>query len=219
MPAASYHHLRARCRRHQAPRDPARLPARPGEGLPVHVDFLRLGAGATIRVRIPMHVHNAESCARREARRHRQHRRPTRSRWVCGRRIPDAIDVDVARARDQPFEASERRHAAAERARDLARDPTLVTIVPPSGYAEEMKAAAEAAALPPPLLLPRPAAGCRRRTGAAPPRLRLLLQLRRCARRRCGCQKYVPAGVSFANLPRDAAQAGLSDPARAGVAA
>ena len=47
--------------------------------------------------------------------------------------------------------------------KSLAReDVTLVTIVPPSGYAEELKAAAAAAAagtlrLPPPVRLPRPA--------------------------------------------------------------
>ena len=36
--------------------------------LPVHVDFLRLGVGAKIRVRIPVHVRNAEQVTGREAR-------------------------------------------------------------------------------------------------------------------------------------------------------
>ena len=46
----------------EAPRDPARLPARSGaRTCPVHVDFMRLGEGAKIRVRIPVHVINADS--------------------------------------------------------------------------------------------------------------------------------------------------------------
>ena len=44
--------------------------------LPVHVDFLRLSAGAKIRVRIPVHVHERGAGAGREARWHRQHRHP-----------------------------------------------------------------------------------------------------------------------------------------------
>src|SRR5262249_20527407 len=32
----------------------------PVKDLPVHVDFLRLGAGAKVRVRIPVHVKNAD---------------------------------------------------------------------------------------------------------------------------------------------------------------
>src|SRR6266487_5407760 len=32
----------------------------PVRDLPIHVDFMRLGEGATIRVRIPVHIMNAE---------------------------------------------------------------------------------------------------------------------------------------------------------------
>jgi large subunit ribosomal protein L25 len=60
--------------------------------------------------------------------------------------IPEAIDVDIS-----GLEISYSKHlsdiALPPGVRAIARtDVTLVTIVPPSGYAEEMKAAAEAAA-------------------------------------------------------------------------
>lgn len=60
--------------------------------------------------------------------------------------IPDAIEVDVA-----GLEINYSKHlsdiALPANVRVIGRaNPTLVTIVPPSGYAEEMKAAQEAAA-------------------------------------------------------------------------
>jgi large subunit ribosomal protein L25 len=60
--------------------------------------------------------------------------------------IPEAIDVDVA-----ALEINYSKHLSdisfPEGVKPVARvDLTLVTIVPPSGYAEEMRAAAEAAA-------------------------------------------------------------------------
>ena len=61
--------------------------------------------------------------------------------------IPDGIEVDVG-----GLEINHSKHLSdiklpGRRARVVQRrDITLVTVVPPSGYAEEMKAAAEAAA-------------------------------------------------------------------------
>jgi large subunit ribosomal protein L25 len=60
--------------------------------------------------------------------------------------IPEAIDVDIS-----GLEINYSKHlsdiALPPNVRIVGRaDQTLVTIVPPSGYAEEMKAAAEAAA-------------------------------------------------------------------------
>src|SRR5262244_3666968 len=81
----------------------------PVRDTPVHVDFLRLGEGASIRVRIPVHVK------------------------ITGLEISHSkhlSDVNL------PPNVRPIMHG----------DSTLVTIVPPSGYAEEMKAAAEAAA-------------------------------------------------------------------------
>jgi large subunit ribosomal protein L25 len=113
---------------------------------PIHVDFLRLGEGATIRVRIPVHVKNAEES-------------PGVKRGgavnivthyvevVCSAdAIPESIDVDIA-----GLEISHSKHLSDVTLPPNVRvlmhdDATLVTIVPPSGYAEEMKAAAEAAA-------------------------------------------------------------------------
>src|ERR1700704_5656843 len=68
----------------------------PVRDFPIHVDFMRLGEGATIRVSVPLRIVGAESAP------------GVKPLW--------------------------------------REDVTLVTIVPPSGYAEEQKAAAAAAA-------------------------------------------------------------------------
>jgi large subunit ribosomal protein L25 len=118
----------------------------PIKDLPVHVDFLRLGEGATIRVNIPVHVKGAESSPgvkRGGAVNIVAHTIAVRVRADA---IPESIDVDVS-----DLDINHSRHL-----NEItlppglhvleAPDATLVTIVPPSGYAEEMKAAAEAAA-------------------------------------------------------------------------
>lgn len=114
--------------------------------LPLHVDFLRLSAGAKIRVRIPVHVMNAESAP--GVKRGGTVNIVTHAIEVlCSpEEIPESIDVDIAN-----LEINYSKHMS-----DVVLPPnvkvvgnvdqTLVTIVPPSGYAEEMKAAAEAAA-------------------------------------------------------------------------
>src|SRR5215470_15037711 len=114
--------------------------------LPVHVDFLRLGVGAKIRVRIPVHVRNADQAP--GVKRGGTVNIVTHSvEVVCSADdIPDAIDVDIS-----GLEINYSKHldevTLPPNVRVVGRlDQTLVTIVPPSGYAEEMKAAAEAAA-------------------------------------------------------------------------
>ena len=118
----------------------------PVRDTPVHVDFLRLGEGATIRVRIPVHVRNTDQSPgvkRGGAVNIVTHYLEV----VCpADSIPEAIDVDIA-----GLEISHSRHLSDVKLPPNVRamvhgDATLVTIVPPSGYAEEMKAAAEAAA-------------------------------------------------------------------------
>jgi len=94
LPAGSHHDLRHRSRGQEAPCDSARLPLDPVRDFPIHVDFMRLGEGATIRVSVPLHIVNAE-VRRREARRHRQHRHQHRS-GMLGRNIPQFVDADVA---------------------------------------------------------------------------------------------------------------------------
>jgi large subunit ribosomal protein L25 len=118
----------------------------PVKDLPVHVDFLRLGEGARIRVRIPIHVVNADQAP--GVKRGGTVNIVTHAVEVqCpADHIPEAFEVDIS-----GLEINYSRHLSditlPSHVRVLERtDPTLVTIVPPSGYAEEMKAAAEAAA-------------------------------------------------------------------------
>jgi large subunit ribosomal protein L25 len=114
--------------------------------LPLHVDFMRLGEGATIRVNIPIHVKNADQSP--GVKRGGTINIVTHSIEVRCRAdaIPNAIEVDVT-----GLEINHSKHltdvALPDSVRVVAgRDITLVTVVPPSGYVEEMRAAAEAAA-------------------------------------------------------------------------
>ena len=115
--------------------------------LPLHVDFMRLGEGATIRVDIPIHVTNVDQSPgvkRGGTINIVTHAVEVRCRADA---IPNAIEVDVG-----GLEINHSRHlrdvVLPDGVRVVAggRDITLVTVVPPSGYVEEMKAAAEAAA-------------------------------------------------------------------------
>ncbi len=102
--------------------------------------------GATIRVRMPIHVVNADQSPgvkRGGAVNIVTHALDVRCPADA---IPEAFDVDVS-----GLEINHSRHLSDIKlppdVRPFVRgDATLVTIVPPSGYAEEMKAAAEAAA-------------------------------------------------------------------------
>jgi large subunit ribosomal protein L25 len=114
--------------------------------LPLHVDFMRLGEGATIRVNIPIHVKNADQSPgvkRGGTVSIVNHTVEVRCRADA---IPNAIEVDVG-----GLEINHSKHISditlPEGVRVVSgRDITLVTVVPPSGYAEELKAAADAAA-------------------------------------------------------------------------
>lgn len=126
---------------------------------PVHVDFMRLGEGALIRVAIPVHVTGAESSPgvkRGGAVNIVTHTIDVRCPPDA---IPDAIEVDVS-----GLEISYSKHlnevALPKNVKILTRlDTTLVTIVPPSGYAEEARAAADAAAAAATAAAAAPAAG------------------------------------------------------------
>lgn len=118
----------------------------PIKDFPIHVDFLRLAEGASVRVHIPIHVTNAEQSP--GVKRGGAVNIVTHTIEVlCPQdNIPQSIDVDVS-----GLEINYSRHLSdvnlPEGVKVIARgDITLVTIVPPSGYAEELKAAAEAAA-------------------------------------------------------------------------
>jgi large subunit ribosomal protein L25 len=115
---------------------------------PVHVDFLRLGEGQPIRVNIAVRVINAEASP--GIKRGGAVNIVTQAIEISclPEDIPESIDVDIAgleinyskHLRDVKLPANVKVLAPEEM--------TLVTIVPPSGYAEEQRAAAEAAAAP-----------------------------------------------------------------------
>ena len=114
--------------------------------LPMHVDFLRVSEGATIRVDIPVHVLNAETSP--GVKRGGAVNIVTHTVEVMcpADAIPESIDVDIS-----GLDINHSKHLTDVKLpaniKVIGRaDMTLVTVVPPSGYAEEMKAAAEAAA-------------------------------------------------------------------------
>jgi large subunit ribosomal protein L25 len=110
------------------------------------VDFLRLGAGAKIRVRIPVHVQNAEQAPGIKRGGTVNIVTHTVEVLCAPEDIPDSIDVDISEL-DINYSKHLNEVTLPANIRVVGRlDQTLVTIVPPSGYAEELKAAAEAAA-------------------------------------------------------------------------
>jgi large subunit ribosomal protein L25 len=118
----------------------------PVRDIPIHVDFMRLGEGATIRVRVPIRVINSDlspGIKRGGTVNIVTHTLDVRCPADA---IPEAFEVDVT-----GLEINHSKHLSDIKLPQNVRpfmhvDATLVTIVPPSGYAEEMKAAAEAAA-------------------------------------------------------------------------
>ena len=113
---------------------------------PIHVDFLRLGEGAQVRVRVPIHVTNADQAPGIKRGGTVNIVTHTINVQVSADEIPQAFEVDLT-----GLEINYSRHLSDIKLPANVKvlehgDITLVTIVPPSGYAEEMKAAAEAAA-------------------------------------------------------------------------
>ena len=87
---------------------------------PVHVDFMRLGEGAVIRVAIPVHAVNADQAP--GVKRGGTVNIVTHTVTVQCKpeAIPASIDVDISEPRDQLFEASERHRVPGGRQADLA---------------------------------------------------------------------------------------------------
>ncbi len=113
---------------------------------PLHVDFLRLGEGARVRVRVPIHVTNTDQAPGIKRGGTVNIVTHTISVQCPADDIPQAFDVDLT-----GLEINYSRHLSDIKVPANVKvlehgDITLVTIVPPSGYAEEMKQAAEAAA-------------------------------------------------------------------------
>jgi large subunit ribosomal protein L25 len=140
----------------------------PVRDFPVHVDFMRLGEGATIRVSVPLHVIKSEAS-------------PGVKRGGTVNIVTHTIDLECSVDNIPPYleadvsslEISHSLHLSDIKlpasVKSLAReDITLVTIVPPSGYAEELKAAAAAAAGGAAAPGAAPAAGAATPAAAAP---------------------------------------------------
>jgi large subunit ribosomal protein L25 len=118
----------------------------PVRDFPLHVDFMRLGEGATIRVSVPLHIVNAETAPGVKRGGTVNIVTHTLDLECSVDNIPQYVEADVS-----GLEISYSLHLSDIKlppgVKSLLReDVTLVTIVPPSGYAEEMKAAAAAAA-------------------------------------------------------------------------
>jgi large subunit ribosomal protein L25 len=118
----------------------------PVKDFPLHVDFMRLGEGATIRVSVPLHIQNAEAAPGVKRGGTVNIVTHTIDLECSVDNIPQYIEADVS-----GLEISYSLHLSDIKlpggVKALTReDVTLVTIVPPSGYAEEQKAAAAAAA-------------------------------------------------------------------------
>ena len=118
----------------------------PVRDFPIHVDFMRLGEGATIRISVPLHVVKSEGS-------------PGIKRGGTVNIVTHALDLECSvdnipqyiEADASSLEIGHSLHLTDIKlpagVKSLTRsDATLVTIVPPSGYAEEQKAAAAAAA-------------------------------------------------------------------------
>ena len=118
----------------------------PVRDFPIHVDFMRLGEGATIRISVPLHVVKSEGS-------------PGIKRGGTVNIVTHALELECSvdnipqyiEADASGLEIGHSLHLTDIKlpagVKSLTRsDATLVTIVPPSGYAEEQKAAAAAAA-------------------------------------------------------------------------
>jgi large subunit ribosomal protein L25 len=117
--------------------------------VPIHVDFMRLGKGATIRVRVPVHTINADQSPGIKRGGTVNIVTHTIDIRCPADAIPEAFDVDLA-----GLEINHSRHLSDIELPPNVRpfmqgDATLITIVPPSGYAEEKAAEAASAAAAP----------------------------------------------------------------------
>jgi len=144
----------------------------PVRDFPLHVDFMRLGEGATIRVSVPLRVANGEASPGVKRGGTVNIVTHTIDLECAVDNIPQYIEADVG-----SLEISYSLHLSDIKlptgVKPLSReDATLVTIVPPSGYAEEQKAAAAgaaAAAAPGAAAAPAAGAAAAPAAGAAAP--------------------------------------------------
>jgi large subunit ribosomal protein L25 len=142
---------------------------------PVHVDFQRLGKGSVIKVAVPVHFINQEGSPGIKRGGTLNVVRHTVDFYAPAESIPESITADLT-----GLEINDSLHISAvklpEGVRPVIRDRdfTIATIVPSSGYLEEMaaaaqKAKADAAAAEAAAAAPAPAEGAAPAAGAAAP--------------------------------------------------
>jgi large subunit ribosomal protein L25 len=118
----------------------------PVKDFPIHVDFMRLGEGATIRISVPLHVERADASPGVKRGGTVNIVTHTIELECSVDNIPQFVDADVSGLEiGYSLHLSDIKLPAGVKSL-MREDATLVTIVPPSGYAEEQKAAAAAAA-------------------------------------------------------------------------
>jgi large subunit ribosomal protein L25 len=118
----------------------------PVKDFPLHVDFMRLGEGATIRISVPLHVVKAEAAPGVKRGGTVNIVTHTIELECSVDNIPPYVEADVSALEiGYSLHLSDIKLPGGVKSLNRA-DSTLVTIVPPSGYAEEQKAAAAAAA-------------------------------------------------------------------------
>jgi large subunit ribosomal protein L25 len=123
----------------------------PVKDTPVHVDFLRLAAGATIRVEVPVHFINHEASPGLKQGGALNIVRHAVEMYVPADNIPDSITADLT---GLAFNDAVKIHAIKlpDGAKTViqGRDFTIATITPPKAQTAEEAAASAAAAAPAP---------------------------------------------------------------------
>jgi large subunit ribosomal protein L25 len=119
----------------------------PVKDFPIHVDFLRLSAGATIRVEIPVHFINQEASPGIKQGGALNIVRHSVEMMVLADNIPDSITADLTGVEiNDAIKISAITLPEGARTVIQGRDFTIATITPPKQLTAEEKAAAEAAA-------------------------------------------------------------------------
>lgn len=118
----------------------------PVRDMPVHVDFLRLGEGAKIRVDIPIHVKGADVSPGVKRGGTVNLVVHSLTLMVDADRIPEGIDVDISELNIGSSVHLADIKLPAGTSAVSGDDATVLSIVAPSGFAEEEAAPAEAAA-------------------------------------------------------------------------
>jgi len=101
---------------------------------PIHVDFLRLGEGSTVKVEVPVHVTGQDASPGLKAGGALNIVSHTIEMMVPAEHIPDYVEVDVSKANiGDSIHLSAVKLPAGAKTLSHEKDATLVTIVPAGG--------------------------------------------------------------------------------------